>query len=982
MLFITFLCFLHISIARQSHAQQQEKNQAERSSYLSLKGMPEISHYSQEDFHAEPQFWAVCEDQEGVLYFGNNDGAVVFDGERWHKLSLPNNSSIRSLATDKEGNVYAGGFNELGQISKNDLGQYYYKSLLDTLQLKGSNFENLWKVHVIDNLIVFRSFSNLIVISDETKVTKLPASSSFISSFVVNDQLFVYDQGLGIMLFDPKNMQLHKQYAADEFEHEEIITLLASKVPHEMLGLGKSGKLLVFDQQTHQVRYLYNVFSAQDNDQIICAIKTAEGQYLLGTLSSNIITLNEEMEISSQEDGFHRLQDKTVLGLFQNNKGNVWALLNNGLDRINFNSPVSRLFDNASIYDLLLHEGKMYVATNQGVYLSDSIKGSGNIAQKNFHKINELEGQAWSIQKFQEDVLVSHDNGLYHLKGAKGLKIEGLYGIWKVIPVAGREGFYFAASYHGLHLVQRTPEGVWENVRKISGFDESSRDILADKTPGTYWICHGYKGVYRIKINKELDRVTALEHFTTQNGLPSPFNINVFKWQGETVFTTNQGVYTYQQEKNEFMPFKPLNSLLDTTQNTRKLLQTNDKTWFVQDDEAGYFTNDQRLRVEKESFLQFKGAFNRGMECIIPLNSQQVLFGTKAGLYLFDLSHSISKKEVSTNITSVRYTSDQQESYLPISLQKTSAASLPTNTSQLRFEFAAPGMQSNAGLQYSYRLENMDTEWSPWQKTSFIEFNHLRSGMYTFKVKSRNLLGMNGKEASYFFEILPVWYQTSWALALFLLLGISLVGFLVYFISRKITLENIKARKDEEKARKLLELEIEQMKLQAEKEIIREEKELLQEDIINKSKELANYTMLLVKKREVLLELHQDMKELREAAKSEISRKKARESIKKISAQIADEEHLKVFEINFEKVHHDFFTKLKGLYPDLNQRDLQLCAFVKMNLSNKEISPLLNISVRGVETARYRLRKKLNLEHDHNFVEYLENLSPTAQEPL
>lgn len=53
-----------------------------------LKGLPQVVHYSRHDFNADPQFWAVCEDNDGVLYFGNNDGAIIFDGEQWQKSSI------------------------------------------------------------------------------------------------------------------------------------------------------------------------------------------------------------------------------------------------------------------------------------------------------------------------------------------------------------------------------------------------------------------------------------------------------------------------------------------------------------------------------------------------------------------------------------------------------------------------------------------------------------------------------------------------------------------------------------------------------------------------------------------------------------------------------------------------------------------------------------------------------------------------------
>jgi AraC family chitin signaling transcriptional activator len=80
--------------------------------------------YTKADFNADAQFWAAIEDDDGTMYFGNNDGVLIFDGERWQKVILPNNSSVRSLGKDSNGIVFAGGYNEVGTVKKDSRGVY------------------------------------------------------------------------------------------------------------------------------------------------------------------------------------------------------------------------------------------------------------------------------------------------------------------------------------------------------------------------------------------------------------------------------------------------------------------------------------------------------------------------------------------------------------------------------------------------------------------------------------------------------------------------------------------------------------------------------------------------------------------------------------------------------------------------------------------------------------------------------------------
>lgn len=937
----------------------------------SLKGLSQIVHYDRNDFNADPQFWSVCEGNDGVLYFGNNDGAIIFDGEEWHKIQLPNNSSIRSLATGNDGSIYAGGYNEFGLIQKDKKGQYYFKSLIDSLQFNDPKIENLWQVHALDKSIIYRSFGKLIVITGN-KITKLPTNGTFVRSFIMYGEYYVQDLSEGILRLDKETLRLKKVLDQQAIFNQEIIGFFPTLHPNKWMAVCTSGKILSIDKSTSEITVLNELFEQNETNKVECAITTIEGNYYLGTISSGIITINKEGQVVNDSNAYHDLQDNSVLNLYQTNQGNIWALLNNGLDCITANSPVSVIFEGASLYDVLITEKQMYLATNQGIFYSENPYA----IQPTFEKVKGLEGQGWSIRKFDNDIIASHDKGLFIIDKTSAKQIGYVTGIWKIVPISEYDNQYLAASYNGLFLLSKEESG-WSIKHKIEGFDESSRDILETKTPGTYWVCHGYKGVFRIKMNESYTKVISLEHFTTQNGFTFPYSINVFEWNDDIVFTTNEGIFEYQQEENQFTPYRPLNAILDSTKNTRTLFQHLDKTWFVQDDEVGYFTNNAN-EVEKGYFLQFKGAFNRGMECIQPVGEDKVLLGTKTGLYLFDLTYKSKTEAANTEITSVQFMDGQNTEHLP--LAPASPIQLPYSTSSFRIDFAAPKMQNDADIQYAYKLENIDKEWSDWQLSSHKEYSHLRPGRYTFKVKSRSLLGTSGEEASISFQILPLWYQTKWMMIAYILVAIAIILFTIRFVKRKIARENLKTRREEQRTQKLLELELSQLKLEAEKAKINQDKVLLEENVIHKSKELANYTMMLVKKKDIFAEIRDDMLDLRKLVKNEVSRKKIQKMYSKLNQHAIGEEYMRVFETNFEQVHHDFFSTLKHIYPDLSQRELRLCAFIKMNLSNKEISPLLNISVRGVETARYRLRKKMNLEHDAKLTEYLEEISNQAVE--
>lgn len=960
-----FFCFLLIIC--DTFCQETARN-----SELTINPIAKITFYNRSHFNADPQFWAMCEDNEGISIFGNNDGVVFYDGNHWNKINLPNNSSVRSLLTTKAGVIYAGGYNEFGTLQKNEKGQYFYTSLIEELHLSSKHIENIWQIHEVNNSIICRTFNGLIVITGKTALF-IPSNESFLNSAVIDGVYYVQDANHGVFSFDIKNKELDNVFQSELFSNEEIASILPSDRTDLIIVITKPGSIYKCNTRTGEIVKWMSLFDENQKDQVTCALKKDNHTILIGTLTSKVFEINSSVgTINKSNPSFMGLKSIAIHSIYKS-KNNIWVLYNNGLSYLDFNPPFINLFDKASVYDVLIHDSKIYLATNSGVFHADTSIDSTSGTYYSFKKINEIQGQAWSISNVSNDIIIAHDNGLFVLKDLKPIKIGTESGFWKITPVEGKVNTYLASNYTGLFVLKKI-NNHWEITHKIAGFDESARDIILADEKNTYWICHGYQGVFKVHVNDDYTKAVAVEHFTDKNGLKSFYNVNVTRWNNEIVFTTNTGIYKYDAATNKFIPHSQLNAILDSSKNTRKLLTFGKKTWFVLDDEAGYFlSNSKENSLNKNLFLNLKGYFNRGMECIVPLSQNQVLFGSNLGLFFYNLKSNSEFEKVPSKITSVRYFVNQKP--ILAQLNATIAIEFPNKTELIRFEFAAPKITKGTNIQFSYKMEPIDKEWSIWNVNSFKEYTHLNPGTYTFKVKSRNLSGMIGEETSYTFTVLPKWYQTNVAFFLYIAFTILLVYLISYHIRRKIEKERHKAHQDAEKAKKLLELELEQLKLQRDKERINAVKEHLEEDVIEKSKQLANYTLQLSQKKELFNELQTDLKSLREINKNDESRRRISQIFQKLHQNKIGEEFMDIFDVNFEKVNHNFFEGLKKINSTLTKRELRLCAFVKMDLTNKEIAPLLNISIRGVENARYRVRKKLNVQHEENFVSFLESIS-------
>ena len=155
------------------------------------------------------------------------------------------------------------------------------------------------------------------------------------------------------------------------------------------------------------------------------------------------------------------------------------------------------------------------------------------------------------------------------------------------------------------------------------------------------------------------------------------------------------------------------------------------------------------------------------------------------------------------------------------------------------------------------------------------------------------------------------------------------------------------------------------------------EEEKLQIELRARQDELVRSRMNVVRKNEMLQEIKKTAVSINNGLSEDnlpaIKRRVVR-LIGQIDTNIEHDDDLEAFRNSFDNVHHNFLKSLGERYPQLSHKEKMLCAYIRMNLMSKEIAPLLNISIRGVEIARYRIRQKLALEQKDSLTEFLQSL--------
>jgi DNA-binding CsgD family transcriptional regulator len=304
-------------------------------------------------------------------------------------------------------------------------------------------------------------------------------------------------------------------------------------------------------------------------------------------------------------------------------------------------------------------------------------------------------------------------------------------------------------------------------------------------------------------------------------------------------------------------------------------------------------------------------------------------------------------------------------------LYEQAGLSMPHKLNAISLRFSSAVYEAAGSIEFSFRLRGFDSDWSSWTKLTYKEYTNLPEGSYVFDVKQRLTGGTTDEVFSFPFEIKPPFYRTTIAYIVYVFMLVLFVIGNVIILQRRIAHSVNEEREKHEKKMLDQQRAFREQALIAEKEIINLRNDALQNEVEHKNKELANTTLHLIHKNKILNAIKSSLVQLNDNGLNQRKKDELETLIARINRELKNERFQKLFDETFDQVHDDFLSRLKQRHPELTSRELRLCAFLRMNLSTKEIAPLMNISVRGVEIGRYRLRKKLNLERDENLIDYL-----------
>lgn len=909
--------------------------------------LPPVNAFETDVYHGGSQNWMLGQDENQFIYAANNLGLLEYNGHHWTLYPSPNETIIRSV-TVHNGLIYTGNYMDFGYWSRQPDGRLTYHSLSASVSDRVIPDEQFWNIIVHEEYVIFQSLHQLFLYRPDTgEISAIPLKNGILKVFTSRRSLYFTDQ----------------QHRLFRLEAGQITPLLAPDASaHQVVHLWEEGNSLLVQTAAEGCFLLEDGYLVSQPDRhafladkrIYSALRLRQGGHVFGTISNGLFITDPQGQLRYHLHQINGLTNNTILALFEDEQHNIWAGTDNGINCINLYAPFRKYTDNTgqlgTVYASAVYEGNLYLGSNQGLFVKR------NHTDKPFALIPGTRGQVWSLYQHNGYLFCGHDAGTFLVNDQQVTPLSTFGGTWTFVNVPEHPDLLLQGGYYGLSVLEQKA-GKWQFRNKVEGFGYSARFMGFGRDKSLY-VSHEYRGVYGLKLDAELRRVVE------QKAYDKPAkgrNAGLISFQGNVYYLSRQGIQVLQDFERGFSRDSALNDLLEEEDYTSgRMTDTGDRMWFFNNSGISFFHQGTLSSVLQRQNIPVSAELinaKAGYENISLTGRDSLLIGTADGYLVLDLRAGQlppHKLHLTKATSSYR---NQPANYLPLE----AGGEIPYKSNNVALTFAVTAYSKYFAPQFQYRLEGIQETWSEWSAEATVTFPNLPYGSYT--LEARSLLGQNISEntVTYAFQVLRPWYASHFALALYL------VGFclLIYLLHRAYT------RYYRRKQRLWLaenEQKIAAQQREAELQLSRINNQQLQQDIESKNREMAISTMNLVKKNELLQQIKDN---LLAAQKPE---KNIKDVISTINKNIDEAETWNLFKDAFENADQDFFKKIKELHPELTPNDLKLCAYLRLNLSSKEIAPMLNISVRSVEVKRYRLRKKMDLEHEAGLVEYILNL--------
>jgi ligand-binding sensor domain-containing protein/DNA-binding CsgD family transcriptional regulator len=937
---------------------------------------------------------SIVQDKQGYIWLGTFTGLNRYDGYEYKAFEYNllekntiSNSRVNDIIVDNDGNLligtYGGGLNIYFHSTETFKNIYLGKGADD---LPANNIRKL--LLTSGNLLFAATdFGLYQIINDSSILVPLASFPHLAVSSLVETQdgtIWAGTQESGLFKIKVKTDNTLTAVSVDiPGKPKSIRTLSTDYKGNLWLSYFECGFSCLRLDKDRVIGYMHGSDISGNADlenmpiqAIFCNIN---GEVWMGTENFGLIILEPESGtyVHNQNDASNKnsLPDNSIWSIYKDNTGIIWlGTFSHGAYRIDpfwnkfdqyagMNKAINSTLGNTSVTSFLEKDATTLFMTTDGIKSYEYDFNSGGVKQ--IQTSNNVMHMALYDNKYW---VSTWNNGLY-IYGKNFILEKRLletHNIFRTIKTKHGEiwvatwddGIYIVSEKGEIlhHLTTSTEENKIISLNIFSIFEDKSSRIWIGTLNGLSVISKNSDNTFTIN--------SYISEASDSTSLSSNIVLSVYQDSDENIWIgTSNGLNKYVPNENSFTRIIKLQD--NKSFEIRGILESSNHNLWLGSNKGllkySTLTGKARLYDEKDGlpFLEFRN------NSAYKLNDNRLMFGGNGGAIVFDPSR-IEDNPISPNtiITGIRIFNNPvaigDEPIPEKSISEMKKITLSHKMNVFTLEFTAICYTHPEKNTYEYMLEGLEDNWNNVGNQRTATYSNLHAGEYIFKVRSANNDGYWDKTpATLVILVKPPFYQTWW----FRVLIVFLVGILVLVVVR-IRLNELKRRvlfsenmaKLEKWKRVQLELEQERKKFGS----------VLDE----KNQELAEVNLQIAHKNEKIFTVHQQILDILPNASRE-NYKKLVQLRKSLEEDINQKENWKALETGINLSHDNFLQRFTEKYPKITHKDLKLVAYIRMNMSNKEIANLLNITLRSVESGRYRLRKRLDISKDINLNDFI-----------
>jgi serine phosphatase RsbU (regulator of sigma subunit)/ligand-binding sensor domain-containing protein len=796
-------------------------------------GIPLIRNYTPQEYESVgEQNWAAVQDYRGVMYFGNNDdGVLEYDGNTWRQIKIPNKSIVRSLAIDSFGTIYVGAVDEFGYLAPDKTGLLQYVSLSSGLDSTRKKFADVYKTYTLNNKVYFCTTGSIFIVDHHNNIKTIELPQYSFLTFVLENRIFIgnYDFGLLELKKDTTTVVAGGRF----FNSKDIVAILPSNQAGDVLVCTNQHGVFTYNLSTGKVRD--DFLSAQSKKILIQnglyqGILMPGNYYAFATLYGGTYIVDSTGYCMNLFDKKIGLQDETIFYTYNRveavDQKPLWFALNQGISRTELFSPFRKFGEESglkgAVLDVVKKDGVLYVATSTGVFILTYNTEKRPV----FKQVQGIDVYSWSFLLFKDKkerlIVGTQGGGLFEIIGDKAHSINKQFSNQSVTNEKANTVFKLFQSRKdpenifvgsSISLIIITNQNGKLDYKKEIKVQNEVRSIEEDED-GNIWVGTYFDGV--VKIENPLSESPRVLRYDSLKGLPSLKDVNIYSYDKRLLFITNKGIYEYNKTADRIIPCNFFGKrYCDGSRGVfRMFIEPKGDCWLeCTDGKRSWIEYVQRAN---NTFLIQDTIFRRlpskQMDAIMCDNEGVTWFGISNFLYSYNPhegncyipTKNVIKKfnalirKVTCGDDSIIFhgtypvISPDSSRYVASLIQPDELKTvLKYRDNNVVFEFAAPFFEEESANQFSYKLEGFSSNWSKWNKETKAVFTNLPEGDYIFKVKSKNIYGVESTVAQFEFTILPPWYRTIWTYISYVILSILLVAGIVKYNARRLIQEKI-----------------------------------------------------------------------------------------------------------------------------------------------------------------------------------------------